>query len=181
MTMRNIPRVIIGLVSVILVCNLSSCGSGSSVAKERRERERALQREYVDDARLSGRRKALLEEAITWLGTPYKYAGQEKGVCTDCSGFVMQVYQKVLDIKLPRNSAKQADFCQQLRAKDIKPGDLVFFATGRDPDRVSHVGIMLDGISFIHASSSKGVVVSRMDNRWYAQRFKKYGRVPGLK
>ena len=93
----------------------------------------------------------------------------------------MQIYLTELDIKIPRNYAKQAEFCKHIKEKDVKPGDLVFFATGSDPDRVTHVGMMLDNVSFIHASSSKGVVVSRMDNPWYARRFKCYGRVPGLK
>lgn len=129
---------------------------------------------------LDHKRRALLEEAVTWLGTPYKYAGQEKGVCTDCSGFVMQVYLQALQVKIPRNSGMQAEFCRELRQKDVKEGDLVFFATGSDPQKVTHVGLMIDDIQFIHASSSKGVVISSMNNNWYASRLLKYGRVPCL-
>lgn len=125
--------------------------------------------------------KALVREAREWLGTPYVYGRDVKGSGTDCSGLVMQVYKVALDISLPRNSARQAEFCTRIKPKHVEAGDLVFFATGSDPKRVSHVGIMLDdGDSFIHASSSKGVTVSRLSNPWYASRLLMYGRVPGL-
>ncbi len=194
--MRRFARILLFLLLTVgLTAGVASCSSSGSVRKDKHRKERVakrkranrkkeekeLKQEYVKDANLHGDRKKLVEEAITWLGTPYKYAGQEKGVCTDCSGFVMQVYLTELDIKIPRNSAKQADFCKTLKKKDVKPGDLVFFATGKEAGRVTHVGMMLDDVSFIHASSSKGVVVSRMDNPWYSTRFVKYGRVPEMK
>jgi len=158
---------------------LGGCSTSRTGSRER-SREQTLKQEYIDDSGLNSSRRRLLSEAIEWLGTPYKYAGQEKGVCTDCSGFVMQVYLSVLHIKLPRNSAKQAEFCKTIDKRKVLGGDLVFFATGKDSGRVSHVGMMLDRESFIHASSSKGVVVSRIDNPWYVKRFVKFGRVPGM-
>lgn len=126
----------------------------------------------------SHRQKLLVKEANTWLGTPYKYGAQEKGIATDCSGFVMMVYQTALGVKIPRNSAKQAEFCKKLKEEDVRTGDLVFFATGNDPERVTHVGMMIDDEgTFIHASSSKGVVHSKMSNQWYRKRLLMYGRV----
>lgn len=117
-------------------------------------------------------------EAMTWLGTSYGYGCQEKGKKTDCSGLVMVVYLQLAEVKLPRNSAEQADFCKTLKEKEIKPGDLVFFATGSNPNRISHVGVMIDSKRFVHASSSKGVIISDMDTPYYIRKFKKYGRVP---
>lgn len=119
----------------------------------------------------------VVEEAKTWIGTPYAYGRAEKGSGTDCSGMVLRVYEKVTGCKIPRNSAKQADFCIPLSKKDVVPGDLVFFATGKDPAKVSHVGIMLDDVSFIHAST-KGVLISRIDSPYYIRTFMGYGRVP---
>ena len=78
----------------------------------------------------------------------------------------------------PRNSAKQAEFCIKVKEKDARIGDLVFFATGKDPEKVSHVGILVDDNRFIHASTSKGVVVSRLHTPYYISRLKMYGRVP---
>ena len=121
--------------------------------------------------------KKVADEAMTWLGTPYAYAKSEKGVGTDCSGMVLMVYLDVTGTKLPRNSAQQADFCKSLNREEVEIGDLVFFATGKDLSRVSHVGIMLDAESFIHASSSKGVVISKINTPYYTSRFIKFGRV----
>ncbi|MCH5228823.1 MAG: C40 family peptidase [Muribaculaceae bacterium] len=117
-------------------------------------------------------------ESLTWLGTPYGYGHQEKGIATDCSGLVLVVYELIAEVKLPRNSAQQADFCKDLKEKEIKPGDLVFFATGKDKKKVSHVGVMIDEEKFVHASSSKGVILSEMSTPYYRRTFIKYGRVP---
>lgn len=121
--------------------------------------------------------KLIIDEAYSWLGTPYGYAHSEKGVATDCSGMVLEVYEKIAGIKLPRNSAKQAEFCKSIHQKDVKVGDLVFFATGKNEDVISHVGIMVDEKNFIHASASKGVVISDMTQPYYVRTFRGFGRV----
>lgn len=123
-------------------------------------------------------RSVLIQEAYSWIGTPYKYASAEKGCGTDCSGLVMKVYQSAIGYTLPRNSAKQAEFCEPVSDEEVAEGDLVFFATGSNPTEVSHVGIMVDNIKFIHASSSKGVVESKLTNPYYRRTFLRYGRVP---
>lgn len=120
----------------------------------------------------------IAEEAYSWLGTPYAYAKSEKGKGTDCSGMVMKVYENVGGWKLPRNSAKQAEFCDTPDSDEIEVGDLVFFATGKDIETISHVGIMLDEENFIHASTSKGVVISKINTPYYIRTFKKFGRIP---
>lgn len=125
-------------------------------------------------------RDAIAEESLTWIGTPYGYGRNEKGVATDCSGLVLTVYELIAEIKLPRNSAQQAEYCKSLKEKDVETGDLVFFATGSDKGKVSHVGIMLDREKFVHASGSKGVIISEMTTPYYQRTFIKYGRVPGL-
>ncbi len=121
--------------------------------------------------------RALFKEAASWLGTPYKYGGDKKGIGADCSGFVMRVFKDVLEINLPRTSAQMAEYCKKITKP--RPGDLVFFATGKDKHRVSHVGIMLDDTHFIHTSSSKGVIVSSVSSPYYTRTFIKYGRAPG--
>lgn len=127
-------------------------------------------------------RELLAKEAESWIGTPYKYGCAEKGEGSDCSGMIVKVYEKVLGWKLPRNSAAQAEFCIPLDTDDVKAGDLVFFATGADPAKVTHVGIMEgDGKTFIHVSSSKGAVISWLTNPYYSKRILMFGRVPGMK
>ena len=164
--------------------SLGGCSSYRQSIKRHKEEARfeKQEKEIIKNAEknLKGEEKKILEAAMEWIGTPYKYGRQDKGVATDCSGFVMQVFLEAINCKLPRNSAKQAEFCHHLSHKKIKPGDLVFFATGKD-DKISHVGIMIDDSQFIHASTSKGVVISSMESNYYKTRFKRYGRVPCMK
>lgn len=130
---------------------------------------------------LNSTQKKIITEAMTWLGTPYEYANAEKGKGADCSGMVMKVFEKSLNYKIPRNSARQADFCDEIKIEKIKTGDLVFFATGKNPQRISHVGIMLNKEDFIHCSTSKGVVVSNISSPYYSKRLLKIGRLPNIK
>jgi lipoprotein Spr len=121
----------------------------------------------------------LIAEASRWLGVPYLYAGHSTEG-TDCSGLVMEVFQKVLNVKLPRSSAQQQQYCSAIARETMLPGDLVFFATGSDPARVSHVGLYIGDGDMIHASSSRGVIVSHLSERYYTQRFHSAGRVEAV-
>lgn len=117
----------------------------------------------------------LVAEAVKWLGVPYKYAGNDKnGV--DCSGLTSQVYLKSLNVKMPRNSREQQRWCININKENLQPGDLVFFATGSDRNRVSHVGIYIGNGDIIHASSSRGVIVSNLSEKYYIKRYHSSGR-----
>ena len=161
---------------MLLTGTFSSCKSH----KKSKETEYAGEVIRVDKSNLKGKTigEKIAKESLTWIGTPYGYGCNRKGVATDCSGLVIVLYEEIAEIKLPRNSAQQADFCKDLKEKDIKPGDLVFFATGKDKRKISHVGVMIDKIKFVHASASKGVILSEMTTPYYQRTFIKYGRVP---
>lgn len=172
-------------ITVFVTLILALVGMGSSCSTQKHgnagKPPRVDASAYISGRKLMKVQRDMIKEACSWQGTPYKYGGAEKGKGTDCSGMVLRVYLDVTGIKLPRNSAAQADFCKSLRQSKVKPCDLVFFATGSDPKRVSHVGLMLDAENFIHASSSKGVIVTRLDNPWWNKRILKFGRVPGFR
>lgn len=162
----------IALIAAVTTVCLSSCHTS------RRASTRPGHPDVADVhvGKASKLQKEIIDEACSWLGTPYKYAGVEKGEGADCSGMVMKVYETITGEKIPRNSAKQAEYCTRLDASDVNTGDLIFFATGKDPDRVSHVGIVIDNESFIHASSSKGVVISKFTTPYYQRTFIMFGR-----
>lgn len=162
------------LIYILLAASLISLG-GCRSAKKKGD-VAAVQTVAVAKMNLS--QKKIVEEAMSWLGTPYKYAGSEKGSGTDCSGMVLRVYEDAGGVKLPRNSKKQSEFCKKLKKKEVQPGDLVFFATGKDEHTISHVGIMIDDNQFIHASTKKGVILSEMTTPYYERTFIMYGRVP---
>lgn len=117
----------------------------------------------------------LVSEMTAWVGVPYKYAGNDKkGV--DCSGLTSQVFLKVLGTKMPRSSREQQQWCRSVKKENLQPGDLVFFATGSNRDRVSHVGMYVGNGEMIHASSSRGVIVSSLDEKYYLTRYHSAGR-----
>lgn len=162
---------------LLCVCAFTSCHT----SRQNVSRHEYPHFEDIRSGKTGKKQKKIVEEAYSWIGTPYKYAASEKGKATDCSGLVMKVFENATGLKLPRNSAKQAEFCDEIKAEEVDIGDLVFFATGKDSNRISHVGIVVDNESFIHASSSKGVVVSKFANNYYRRTFIKFGRVPCLK
>ncbi len=111
--------------------------------------------------------------AAPWLGTPYLYSGStKKGI--DCSGFVMQMYKQVRQISLPHNAAKIYEKSEKISKSSLREGDLVFFGGFWSVD---HVGIYLEGNRFVHASSSKGVVITPLNNSYWKKRFKGAGRI----
>lgn len=124
--------------------------------------------------------KKLIKEAEKWLGTKYKYGGHTLDG-TDCSGFVMEVYLAVYNFKLPRTSKDQQQFCKSIKKSQLRIGDLVFFATGKSKNKVSHVGLYIGDGTFIHASSSKGVVKSQLSQSYYQRTYHSSGRVEGVK
>ena len=124
-----------------------------------------------------GDNRRLYKEVKSWLGTPYKYAGNSKSG-TDCSGFVMEVYKEVYHQKLERNSQKIFEKnCYEINKGDLKEGDLIFFNTGNKKRRINHVGLYLKENMFVHASSSRGVVVSDLREAYYVKHFVVAGRV----
>ncbi|MDR3193961.1 MAG: C40 family peptidase [Tannerella sp.] len=115
---------------------------------------------------------ALYNTVAGWIGTPYRW-GQSSRKGTDCSGFVSVVYREVYGKTLARSSAAMLrQNCRRVRKKrKLREGDLVFFHTGKDKRKVSHVGVYLKDGKFIHASTSRGVTVSGLEEPYYAQRW----------
>lgn len=158
--------------------------TGSKVDNSDKKRPTPSGNDFVSDewARLDiklGRHdnKELYKELKRWLGTPYVYAAHTCGEGTDCSGMVMEVFQKIYGIKVHRNSAKMLEEnCVPIDLDDLREGDLVFFITSSD-GHVSHVGIYLKDNKFVHASSSRGVAVDDLRQNYYATHFHTAARV----
>lgn len=122
--------------------------------------------------------KALITEAQGWLGTRYVYGGDSKAG-TDCSGLVMRVYGNVCGLKLPRSTREQVRYCTKVARNKMQPGDLVFFGPDKQDDKVSHVGLYIGEGKMIHASSSRGVMVSGFDSGYWGDRYFTGARIDG--
>lgn len=121
---------------------------------------------------------AIVAQARKWVGTPYRYGGKSrKG--TDCSGMVMAIFDDVASVKLPRDSRSQRNFCRDVPRDAIQTGDLVFFDTAKNGN-IGHVGLYIGNGEMIHASSSRGVVVSNLDEAYWLRHYVSAGRVEAI-
>jgi cell wall-associated NlpC family hydrolase len=108
--------------------------------------------------------RSKLDEAFKdWKGVPYLLGGNGyDGV--DCSAFLQIVFADYFDVKLPRVTVDQMKVGKSVKKNNIRIGDLVFFKTGR---KTMHAGVMINDQQFMHASTSSGVMISALQERYW--------------
>ncbi|MBC7556987.1 MAG: C40 family peptidase [Chryseobacterium sp.] len=116
----------------------------------------------------------ILNEAETYLGTPYRYGGMTRNGI-DCSAFVLSVFGAAVGMNLPRVAASQATEGETIDKENLQKGDLVFFSHGGG--RISHVGIVEEvtpegDVKFIHAATSRGVMISSLADSYWGPKFR---------
>lgn len=110
-----------------------------------------------------------------WQGVPHRDGGMnKKGV--DCSGFTYLTFRDLFDVRLPRTTSQLAHAGSPVNKGQLQPGDLVFFKV----EKGRHVGIYVENQKFIHASKSKGVMMSRLDNPYWQEHYWQARRVAVL-
>jgi cell wall-associated NlpC family hydrolase len=109
-----------------------------------------------------------LEESVNEvIGTEYAWGGTStEGF--DCSGFILYTFLR-FDVKLPRTTVTQSQAGAIVKKNEMREGDLVFFNTSGKG--ISHAGIYLGGGRFAHSSSSKGVTISNLSDKYYRKRY----------
>jgi len=118
----------------------------------------------------------LMAQYKEWKHVRYRLGGTTKrGI--DCSAFAQKTFASKFDVKLPRDTSRQAKAGKSVSKKALRAGDLVFFQIGRS---TRHVGIYLGDQQFLHASTSKGVIISQLDNSYWAKHYWKAVRVAGI-
>lgn len=113
----------------------------------------------------------VISHARALLGTPHVMGGySSRGI--DCSGLVKLAHAKA-DVELPRSSHDQARYGTIVSPGEaLQRGDLLFFhSTYRKSNLITHTGIYLGNDEFIHASSRRGVTVSRLDSDYYQKHY----------
>jgi cell wall-associated NlpC family hydrolase len=108
----------------------------------------------------------LTRNAMRFLGVPYVFGGTSANGF-DCSGYVQHVFA-LLGLEIPRTADAQYDAGRRVQGA-IAPGDLVFFQTYSPGP--SHVGIYLGNDRFVHASASRGVIVSSLHESYWSARY----------
>jgi len=90
----------------------------------------------------------------------------------DCSGLMQAVFRDAFRMDLPRTSREQSRLGQKVDAREMRPGDLVYFIDkGGD-----HIGVIVENGKFLHSSSTQGVILSELDAYWWP-RLKRVQRV----
>ena len=167
---------------VLLLINLLFASSFAfaadvSVARRKLKSSRQLYDATTDTV------NAIVDYSRSFLGTRYRYGGNTpQGF--DCSGFMVYVF-KNFSVDLPRTGTEQYHSYPNVKRKNIKKGDLVFFAGRRHGKRIGHVGMVVsdsveNGVfEFIHSSTQRGVIVSKSSEPYYASRYISAARVFG--
>jgi len=102
-----------------------------------------------------------------WRGVKYRDGGMsKKGV--DCSAYVHLAYRQKLNKKIPRSTELLSKSGKIVKANKLRPGDVVFFKTGW---KARHVGIYVGKGKFMHASSSRGVMISKLSNPYWVDAY----------
>ena len=142
------------IVFILLVAQLMACGT------KRKNSE-------ISTKKLLGAQYTL------YKGTPYKYGGTTaKGF--DCSGYVQKVYKNAFSTMLPRTTKEMGKLGKKIARSKLKVGDLVFF---RPTSRYRHVGIYMGNNQFMHSSTSKGVILSSLDNVYWRKKYRYARRI----
>lgn len=118
-------------------------------------------------------RRRILEQYKVWRGVKYRRGGTGKNGI-DCSALVQKIFSRGLSKYLPRTTARQIKEGRKIAVKELLPGDLIFFRT---KPRVRHVGVYLGDDKFVHASSSRGVIISNLGSHYWEGRIETARRI----
>lgn len=161
-----IKQILLLLASCIIVTGCSSSGTRLATSTEPTKAQENMALSEI-------RESSLFSVYNQWQGVPYRLGGTNKNGI-DCSAFVQIAYRDAWQLPLPRTTKMQSKVGDNISYKDAKYGDLVFFKTSRT---TNHVGVYLGNSRFMHASTSKGVIISRLDNPYWASKFWQFRRM----
>ena len=127
---------------------------------------------------ISAKKYDIVATAKENLGVSYLGGGTTKSGM-DCSGLVYSTFLKY-EFILPRSSNEMANEGRKISESKAQPGDLIFFKTNNSSS-INHVGIVTENnngeIKFIHSSTSKGVIISSLNESYYSKSFSQINRV----
>ena len=160
------------LLALVLTFTLVSCGSKKRIASSSRSNTLVIESSSYREkpAPVASR---IADYALDFQGTRYKYGGTtRKGM--DCSGLVYVSFLSE-NIQLPRVSRYMANEGKMLHVNQINVGDLLFFQTNKNKDVINHVGLVVEivpgSVNFIHSTTSRGVIVSSLNERYWNDAF----------
>ncbi|MEP1490070.1 MAG: C40 family peptidase [Algibacter sp.] len=173
---------------LILLISFSSCKSSKRAKNKKHTSTKVITKKAKETPTISTKTKKsktstaiskttktdkIIKHANQFKGVRYKWGGTTKSGM-DCSGLVYESF-RVNDIYLPRISRDMAKKGTKVSLKQVKKGDLLFFKTQNRRNAINHVGLVTDvkkgSITFIHATSSKGVITSVLTETYWNKAF----------
>ena len=122
---------------------------------------------------------SIIDYAKQFNGVKYMFGGATKDGM-DCSGLVFESF-RAFEIILPRISRDMAKKGDKISLKNTQEGDLLFFRTRNRRNDISHVGLIVTtengDIEFIHATTSAGVIVSKLSESYWNSAFVEARRI----
>jgi len=156
-----------GVLVILMLIVLSSCGSRKAIVKPNPNSA-----SKIAEAMSHLKSRQLYRFINDWTGVRYRLGGLDKqGI--DCSGFAFLLQKDIYGNSLPRRSRDQAETIKEKSISQLKEGDLIFFSFGGGA--VDHVGIYLNDTYFVHASTTRGVVVDDLTLPAYQKAIVKAG------
>lgn len=173
----NRPLIFISFLALVVLAVGCKSKKGTSVSKrkEQAQKERTYQvlSEKLNLEIGDSDNMQLYSFVADWLGAPH-----QMGKCTkeaiDCSCFIRLIYQEVYSRTIPRSSKEMYDASIKLATEELREGDLVFFNI--KTTKVSHVAVYLKNGWFAHVSTSKGVMINNLSEKYYKQYYMGGGR-----
>ena len=155
---------------------MASCGSSRNVTKQKNVIEATTHTNKPVTSRTANK---IVTYAKTFEGTRYKFGGTtKKGM--DCSGLVYTSFKNE-NIGLPRVSRDMAKQGKRISLRNAEEGDLVFFQTNKSRRVINHVGLVVESrrgvVKFIHSTTSRGVIVSSLDENYWNNAFVEVRRI----
>ena len=125
------------------------------------------------------KKESIIKYVKTFKGTRYQFGGTtKKGM--DCSGLVFVAFKKE-NISLPRVSRDMATRGKSISLSKTTKGDLLFFKTNKNKKNINHVGLVIEkkgsDILFIHSTSSRGVIISSLNEKYWKNAFVSVRRI----
>lgn len=145
---------------------LASCSSRKHAVKPSEKAAKAA------DAMAALNSKDLYRFITDWTGVKYRLGGLDKNGI-DCSGFALLLQKNIYNKTMPRRSKDQADAAKKINKGNLTEGDLIFFSFGGI--EVDHVGVYLNNNFFVHASTTRGVIVDDLSLPVYQNAIVKTG------
>ncbi|WP_298237813.1 C40 family peptidase [uncultured Algibacter sp.] len=173
------------LILLLIIASYSSCksskkGRNSKVITKKSATRNVSKSRTTETSKITSLEEQIIDYAKTFEGVRYRWGGTDKSGM-DCSGLVFETF-KSHNIYLPRISRDMAKKGTKIKLKETKKGDLLFFKTGKNRRNIiNHVGLVIaiknNAIYFIHSTTSKGVIISSLNEDYWKSSFTEARRI----